>query len=221
MNIYGDTGNIIILENRLRWRGIPFKTFRINQGEKLPLDADIVVGGGGQDKGQQAVEKDLIGKSRELKAMANDGVAMLMICGMYQLFGDRFVTKNKDIIKGACILPIHTEASEERMIGNIVVSTELGNIVGYENHSGKTYLHEGCAPFGRVIKGCGNNGQDGYEGARMNNIFASYMHGPILSKNPVLADELLSIALKSKGKKLEPLDDYLEVKAAKIASLRT
>lgn len=221
MNIYGDTGNIIILENRLRWRGIHFKTFQINQGEKLPLDADIIIGGGGQDKGQQAVEKDLINKSRELKAMANDGVAMLMICGMYQLFGDSFITKNKDVIKGACILPIHTEASEERMIGNIVVSTEFGDMVGYENHSGKTYLHEGCVPLGKIVKGSGNNGKDGYEGTRMNNIFASYMHGPILSKNPVFADALLSIALKNKGKSLELLDDSLEINAAKIASMRS
>lgn len=220
MNIYGDTGNRIILENRLAWRGLPFKTYTVNQGDKLPNDVDIIIGGGGQDKGQQAVEKDLISKSKELKSMVDNGVVMLMICGMYQLFGDSFITKDKDVIKGASILPIHTEASEERMIGNIVIETEFGKLVGYENHSGKTYLHDGCVPLGKIVKGFGNNGLDNFEGARLNNIFASYMHGPILSKNPVLADEILSIALKNRGKDLSLLDDSLEKIASKLASER-
>lgn len=220
MNIYGDTGNRIILENRLKWRGIATKISLVNQGDKLPLDADIIIGGGGQDKGQQAVEKDLKNKSVTLKQMSQDGVAMLMICGMYQLFGDCFITKNKEQIKGISILPIHTEASEERMIGNIVVSTAFGDIVGYENHSGKTYLHEGCLPLGKVIRGHGNNGEDKTEGARLNNVFASYLHGPILSKNPLLADELLKCALNNRGINLQILDDSLENKAFEIASKR-
>lgn len=220
MNIYGDTGNKIILENRMAWRGIPYKTFNINQGDKIPKNVDIIVGGGGQDKGQQAIEKDLLSKSKELKSMANNGVVMLMICGMYQLFGDSFITKNKQVIKGASILPIHTEAGEKRMIGNILIDTGYGKLVGYENHSGKTYLHNGCAPLGKVIKGYGNNGDDKFEGARLNNIFASYMHGPILSKNTVLADEILRLALLNRGKELTPLDDSIELKAAKIASER-
>lgn len=220
MNIYGDTGNRIILENRLTWRGIPYKTYSVNQGDKLPTNPDIIMGGGGQDKGQQAVEKDLLSKSKELKSMANGGVAMLMICGMYQLFGDSFITKDRKVINGASILPIHTEASEERMIGNIVIDTKYGSLVGYENHSGKTYLHDGCVPLGKVIKGFGNNGQDKFEGARLNNIFGSYMHGPVLSKNPVLADEILSTALRNRGKNLTSLDDSLEITAAKLASER-
>lgn len=220
MNIYGDTGNRIILENRLAWRNIPFKTHVVNQGESIPLDADIIIGGGGQDKGQQEVEQDLIRKSSTLKSMAEDGVVMLMICGMYQLFGDRFITKNKEIIKGIGILPVHTEASEERMIGNIVVSTDFGEIIGYENHSGKTYLHSGCTPLGKVVKGHGNNGEDKLEGARKNNVFASYLHGPILSKNPVFADLLISLALDNGDALLTPLDDSIENIAAKIASQR-
>lgn len=152
--------------------------------------------------------------------MADDGVVMLMICGMYQLFGDSFITKDKAVIKGIGILPVHTEASEKRMIGNIVIDTDYGKVVGYENHSGKTWIHEGGLPFGRVIRGYGNNGEDKYEGARMNNIFASYLHGPILSKNTKLADGLLDKALINRGISLKQLDDSLEEKATEIASGR-
>lgn len=220
MNIYGDTGNRIILENRLKWRGISVRSSLVNQGDKLPTDADIIIGGGGQDKGQQAVEVDLLRKSTDLKKMSQNGVTMLMICGMYQLFGDCFITKDKKQIKGIGILPLHTEASEQRMIGNIVVSTEFGDIVGYENHSGKTYLHEGCSPLGKIVRGYGNNGEDKTEGARLNNVFASYLHGPILSKNPVFADELLKCALNNRGITLQNLDDSLENRAAEIATKR-
>lgn len=220
MNIYGDTGNRIILENRLKWRGINVKTTLVNQGEKIPADADIILGGGGQDKGQQQVEADLKKKSSTIKSMSNNGVVMLMICGMYQLLGEVFITKDKHRIDGIGVLPIHTEASDDRMIGNIALDTDFGVVVGYENHSGKTWLHEGCAPFGRVKKGFGNNGSDKLEGVRLNNIFASYLHGPILSKNPILADGLLMIALRGKGVELQQLDDSLEQEAARKALLR-
>ena len=220
MNIYGDTGNRIILENRLKWRNVPVKITLVNQGDSLPRGVDIIIGGGGQDKGQKAVESDLLKRAVTLKSMSEDGVVMLMVCGMYQLFGDTFITKEGAVIKGAGILPLHTEASGERMIGNIAIDTEFGSVVGYENHSGKTWLHEGCLPFGRVVKGHGNNGTDGLEGARLNNIFASYVHGPILSKNPKLADGLLGLALKNRGIALEDIGDSLEIEAARIALLR-
>lgn len=220
MNIYGDTGNVIVLENRLKWRGIAVKTTLVNQGDKLPSDADIIIGGGGQDKGQQQVEADLKKKSEALKSMSSDGVVMLMICGMYQLFGEVFITKDKQCIEGIGVLPVHTEASGDRMIGNVAIDTDFGVVVGYENHSGKTWLHDGCTPFGRVKKGFGNNGADKLEGARLNNIFASYLHGPILSKNPVLADGLIKIALEGRGIGLAALDDSLELEAARKALLR-
>lgn len=220
MNIYGDTGNRIVLENRLRWRGIDFKTTLVNQGDSMPYDADIIIGGGGQDKGQLAVEKDLLSKSKTLHSMSSDGVVMLMICGMYQLFGDAFITKDKSMIKGIGILPMHTEAGEERMIGNITVETEFGKVIGYENHSGKSWLHEGCLQLGKVVKGYGNNGEDRSEGARVNNIFGSYLHGPILSKNPILADGLLGLALSKRGIEMTGLDDSLENEAKRIALLR-
>lgn len=221
MNIYGDTGNRIVLEQRLNWRGIPYEISRVGTGDALPKDADIIIGGGGQDAGQQVVEADLLSKSVELQAMANDGVVMLMICGMYQLFGQAFITSDNLTIKGAGILPVFTQAGEERLIGNIIVSTQWGDIVGYENHSGKTYLESGCIPFGRVKKGAGNNGEDRTEGARYHNVFASYMHGPILSKNPNFADLLLSTAMERSGQQaLGPLDDELEHMAARLAAKR-
>ena len=152
--------------------------------------------------------------------MGADGVVMLMICGMYQLFGEVFITKGKQKIEGIGVLPMHTEASDQRMIGNIALDTEFGVVVGYENHSGKTWLHEGCTSFGRVKKGFGNNGSDKLEGARLNNIFASYLHGPILSKNPLLADGLLKLALGNNGTQLSALDDSLEQIAATKALQR-
>lgn len=220
MNIYGDTGNLLVLEKRLQWRGIAIKKTLVNQGEKIPLDADIIIGGGGQDKGQIEVEKDLKYKSKSLIDMRDAGVVMLMICGMYQLFGDAFITKDKTKVKGIGLIPMHTEAGDERLIGNINIETEFGLVVGYENHSGKTWLHEGSAPFGRVIKGYGNNGKDKTEGARINNVFASYLHGPILSKNTSLADGLLELALANRGIKLSDLDNSIEKKASDLASLR-
>lgn len=220
MNIYGDTGNVKVLINRLGWRGIAVNLTKVNQGDTIPTDADIIIGGGGQDLGQRKVESDLQNKSKTLKSMADNGVVMLMICGMYQLFGDSFITKDGAVINGIGILPIHTEAGEKRMIGNVVIDTDFGKIVGYENHSGKTWVHEGGLPFGRVVRGYGNNGEDKYEGARMNNIFASYLHGPILSKNTKLADELLKRAIINRGISLTQLDDKLEEQAAKIASSR-
>jgi len=217
MNIYGDSGNVIVLANRLKWRDIPFKIVKVNQGDAIPPGTDIIIGGGGQDIGQRRVEADLQKKSTTLKSMSDDGVVMLMICGLYQLFGDSFITKDKVTIKGIGILPVHTEASDSRMIGNIAIETEFGRVVGYENHSGKTWLHEGANPFGKVTKGFGNNGEDHYEGARVNNIYASYLHGPILSKNPKLADGLIGLALKNRGISLAKLDDSLEEKAAEMA----
>jgi lipid II isoglutaminyl synthase (glutamine-hydrolysing) len=220
MNIYGDTGNRIVLVNRLKWRDLPVKVSLVETGEELPADADLILGGGGQDAGQEKVEKDLLSKAAQLKAMAEDGVVMLMICGMYQLLGEAFITKDKVTIKGAGILPIITKAGEDRLIGNIVINSDYGQLVGYENHSGLTDLKEGAKPLGKVISGAGNNGRDKTEGIRFYNIFGSYMHGPILSKNPQLADALLSLAAERKGYKLEALDDSLELKAAELAAKR-
>ncbi|MEK7471667.1 MAG: glutamine amidotransferase [Patescibacteria group bacterium] len=218
MNIYGDTGNRLVLEKRLEWRGIPYEVVLVGIGDSLPHDASIIIGGGGQDAGQGLVESDLKNKAVTLKNMAEDGVVMLMICGMYQLLGDAFITSADVTIKGAGVLPMFTQAGDKRFIGNTIVKTPFGELVGYENHSGRTYLEDGCLPLGIVKKGAGNNGEDKTEGARLHNVFGSYMHGPMLSKNPHFADELLKLAL---GKDtLEPLNDNLETMAHNLAAKR-
>ena len=136
-------------------------------------------GGGGQDSGQTIIKNDLLKRADELKQLATSGVPMLMICGMYQLFGRFFRTLKGEEIIGANILPIETIAGNERMIGNIVIkSHEFGEIVGYENHSGQTFLDKETTPLGNVIKGAGNNMSDPYEGVRYHNIIATYLHGP-------------------------------------------
>lgn len=222
MNIYGDTGNVHTLAYRLRMRGFTPRIVKCEVGEQLPKEVDIIVAGGGQDSGQLVVEKDLQHRQKELKAMANDGVVMLTICGTYQLFGHRFVTADQKVIQGISIFDLETQGSEERLIGNIVIKSAYGELVGFENHSGKTFLAGTQQSLGRVLKGAGNNGQDGEEGAVHKNAFGTYIHGPILPKNPVFADELLKRALARKYGVVElaPLLDREELAAAKIAKSR-
>jgi len=219
MNIYGDTGNREVLEYRLNSRGIEYKTTIVNVGDDLPMDADIIIGGGGQDSGQFLVQEDLLKKKDQLHSMAIDGVVMLMVCGMYQLFGDKFITSKKEEIKGIDILPITTRAGKKRLIGNVVAKNTYSTIVGYENHSGLTYLKDGSTSLAEVVLGAGNNGKDKSEGCVLNNVFGTYMHGPVLSKSPELADELLRRALKRSfpAYKLEKIDDSLEIEARKVA----
>jgi lipid II isoglutaminyl synthase (glutamine-hydrolysing) len=223
MNIYGDMGNQLIMAKRLEWREIPHKVSFVGVGDKVPTDANLVLGGGGQDTGQLAIEADLQTKAADLKALAEAGVPMLMVCGLYQLFGHRFVTHQGTDIKGIGLFDLETRASHDRLIGNITVETEWGRLVGYENHSGKTYLGSGVQSFGRVVRGAGNNNEDHQEGARTHNAFGTYMHGPLLSKNPEFADVLLDYALQTLGEDenvLSPLDDEFAVRAANIAATR-
>ena len=223
MNIYGDTGNRIVLEKRLQWRGIPFQSYSVGVGEALPKKVDIVIGGGGQDAAQSGIEKDLFTKKNDLKLLADSWVAMLMVCGMYQLFGNKFVTSAGLEIEGLGILDVETLAGNGRLVGNIVVEVpDLGTVVGYENHSGRTYLGNDVQPFARVISGSGNDDAAELEGARYKNVIGTYMHGPILSKNPHLADMLITLALQSTNRHttLEPLDDTLENTTRELASQR-
>ncbi len=224
MNIYGDTGNRRVLQKRLEWRGRVVETTLIGIGDTLPKDVDIIIGGGGQDAGQEVVQNDLEEKAADLHKLADNGVVMLMVCGLYQLFGRRFITNEKKEIKGIGVLPLETIAGPARLIGNTLYTTEWGEIVGYENHSGLTYLDNADQALGRVIKGAGNNGQDGNEGCIVNNVFGTYSHGPVLSKNPHLADELIRRALVRKYGEdtvMPVLDDSLEQQAAKLAKLRS
>lgn len=224
MNIYGDNGNALALKRRIEWRGLDAEIVGVEVGEELPSDVDMIVSGGGQDAGQARVEVDLQTKASQLRAMADDGVAMLLICGTYQLFGHRFVTSNSETIKGIGILDVETMAGQERLIGNITTKSQFGTLVGYENHSGLTYLGSSAKPLGEVMSGAGNNGVDKTEGATYQNVFGTYLHGPILPKNPEFADELIYRALDRKYgsvEDLEPLDDEIELIAKRVASQRS
>ena len=222
MSLYGDWGNTLTLKKRLEWRGFTVEIIDHNPGDKTNFsDIDLFTGGGGQDSGQTIIQNDLLKRSDELKQLATSGVPMLMICGMYQLFGRFFRTLKGEEIIGANILPIETIAGNERMIGNIVIkSHEFGEIVGYENHSGQTFLDKETTPLGDVIKGAGNNMSDPYEGVRYHNIIATYLHGPILPKNPQIADFLINEALKRRGidiNQVKKIDDNFARQARDIS----
>lgn len=237
MNIYGDTGNIIALKKRAEWRGIEVEVKNISVGDKLkPGEVDIFFFGGGQDQNQIEVAKDLEKHAQVIKEEIERGVPLLSICGGYQLLGEYYQPFDGPKLPGVGIFPAYTEASHERMIGNIVIKptdtpihrytvnniviASLPNplIVGFENHSGKTYLRKGAQSFGKIITGYGNNGQDKMEGCQYKNAIGCYMHGSLLPKNPELADWLIQKALEVKYNKeieLQPLDDDLENQAHK------
>lgn len=219
LNLYGDRGNVICMEKRLQWRGIDVVTTPLPIGEPLKAsDYDLLFIGGGQDFEQEVLLADLAsGKTQELKAAVEDGVTVLAICGGYQMLGSYYQTWDGVRCDFTGILDLYTEGAKERMIGNYMFTCEeLGvNVVGFENHSGKTYLGSSVKPMGRVLAGYGNNGQDGTEGARYKNVFATYSHGCLLPKNPVLADYILKTALERKygAAELEPLEDRFETQA--------
>ncbi len=212
MNIYGDTGNTLVLRRRAEWRGIDVDVRHVGINEPIPTDVDIVLGGGGQDAGQGSIQHDLQSKAPQIHKLAQSGVVMLMICGMYQLFGRTFITNEGKVIAGIGVLPLETRAGQVRMIGNTKYQMPFGEVVGYENHSGVTTLDTPADALGNVLLGDGNNNIDGTEGCRVLNVFGTYSHGPVLAKNPAFADELLRLALERKyGKaKLAPLDDTVE-----------
>lgn len=223
MNIYGDRGNIIALLKRLEWRGIKAEVVEVEPGIEYDFrKADIVFGGGGQDRGQLVIADDLAKRASNLQLAAKEGVVMLSICGTYQLFGRGFKTKAGKMIPGIGLFKAGTVASEQRMIGNLVAESAWGELVGFENHSGQTTLEASQEPLGRVLKGYGNNSRDRQEGAMTNNVFGTYLHGPLLPKNPLFADELIKRAMRRRfgQASLKPLDDELELKAAEVAKTR-
>ncbi len=205
MNIYGDWGNVLTLKQRANWHGYTTDIIDYNVGDVFPRDVDIIVGGGGQDSGQTVITNDLLSLSPLLHTLAGQGTPMLVICGMYQLFGKFFKTREGVMLNGIGILDVETHGGEQRLIGNVVVeSKEFGTIVGYENHSGQTFLASGMTPLGSLQRGAGNNGHDTTEGARYKNIVASYLHGSLLPKNPRLADWLIEKAAINKYGEFEP-----------------
>jgi lipid II isoglutaminyl synthase (glutamine-hydrolysing) len=223
LNIYGDHGNISTLVKRLEWRGYQVKLHQSGLGQVAPIaDADIIFGGGGQDRGQIAVGADLQRHAVALKKAVMAGTPMLVICGTYQLFGRGFTTLEGQTIPGIGLFRASTIGSVDRMIGNAIVQTHLGRLVGFENHSGRTILESGQDALGRVEQGFGNDGRSGWEGAISHNLIGTYLHGPVLPKNPHLADHLILIALKRKFgvTELALLDDALERRAARDAAAR-
>ncbi len=196
MNIYGDWGNVLTLKRRLEWYGYSPIVADYNPGDVFPEDVDIVVGGGGQDSGQITIQDDLLAIAPALHRLADDGVPMLVVCGLYQLFGKSFTTARGNVIEGIRLFNIETIAGSQRLIGNITTkSVDFGEIIGYENHSGLTQLGDDVSPLGIVVRGAGNNGQDQTEGARYRNVIGTYMHGSVLPKNPRLADFLIEQAV--------------------------
>lgn len=197
MNIYGDSGNILTLKKRLEWRGIEAKIVDYNLGDnfdELATDADIIVGGGGQDSGQAKIHTDLRQIGPKLKTLADEGKPMLVICGLYQLFGHSFVTSEGKMMGGIGIFDMTTIARQTRLTGNVVATSPyFGQILGYENHSGQTKLGD-STPLATIIRGAGNNEQDDTEGARYKNVIGSYLHGSLLPKNPKIADFLIKTA---------------------------
>lgn len=219
MNIYGDIGNIITLQKRAQWRGIEVKIrvksleSRIKKGE-----CDLFFFGGGQDQTQTIVSRDLVtsGKGKIIKKEIERGVPLLSVCGGYQLLSKYYKPHQGPKLQGIGLFKAYTDASNDRMIGNIVIDSMFGKLVGFENHSGKTFLKKGALLFGMVLKGFGNNGKDRTEGCLYKNAIGCYMHGSLLPKNPKLADWLLKKALEVKYKKeveLKPLDDEFENQA--------
>jgi lipid II isoglutaminyl synthase (glutamine-hydrolysing) len=233
MNIYGDRGNVITLAERCRWRGIDLEVLPVRPGADVEwAGVDLAFFGGGQDSGQALIAEDFVERQgRPLKAAIEDGMALLAICGGYQLLGHYFLTHTGEKLPGVGALDVHTVGGEKRLIGNIVVEADLSadertearagrlppvRLVGFENHSGRTYLGAGVRPLGRVLAGYGNNGEDGTEGAVYRNAIGCYMHGSLLPKNPQLADHLIGVALRRRygpGAELPPLDDTLELAA--------
>lgn len=195
MNTYGDRGNVITLMRRSQWHGYEPVIHYHHPGKPFPKQAQLLFGGGGQDSAQLETRDDLLKIGDQLRSLAEAGVPMLMICGMYQLFGHRFITHDNQEIKGISIFDLETRATKRRLIGNVAVQTnDFGILYGFENHSGQTYLAPNQPPLGTVIRGYGNNQRDKHEGARRQNVVGSYLHGPVLPLNPQFADWLILTA---------------------------
>ena len=185
MNTYGDRGNIITLMRRAEWHGYEPVLHHHHPGKPFPQKADLIFGGGGQDSAQSNIQNDVLVIGDNLRQLADNDVPMLMICGMYQLFGHKFITHDKQEIKGIGILNLETYATKKRLIGNLAVKTrDFGILYGFENHSGQTFLSKNQPALGKVIRGHGNNAHDKHEGAIKNNIIGCYLHGPAFTHEP-------------------------------------
>jgi CobQ-like glutamine amidotransferase family enzyme len=229
LNIYADRGNMAVLSQRAAWRGIGFVVDPVGMGEKIrPGVHDLFYIGGGQDREQALVARDLAAKGEALKDAVGAGAALLAVCGGYQLLGRFYRGRDGAELPGVGLFPHHTVAGERRMIGDVLLECELRpaerrTLAGFENHAGRTYLEEGAEPLGRVVAGFGNDGESGHEGCRAGLALGTYLHGPLLPRNAWLADWLLSAALLRKTGdwlELEALPDHLEAQAHTVSANR-
>ena len=230
LNIYADRGNIAVLARRAALRGHELEVMSISVGDEVRPDRhDLLYIGGGQDREQALIAPDLAAKGPAIEAAVVGGAALLAVCGGYQLLGRGYLGRHGDSMPGIGLFPHETVAGEKRMIGDVLLECELEpgeprTIAGFENHAGRTRLDPGAVPLGRVVAGFGNDGESGYEGVRVGRALGTYLHGPLLPRNPWLADWLLSQALAhSTGgdpPELEPLPDRLEAEAHRVSAQR-
>jgi lipid II isoglutaminyl synthase (glutamine-hydrolysing) len=229
LNIYADRGNMAVLAQRAAWRGIGFEVEAIGMGDEVPPGKhDLYYIGGGQDREQGLVARDLVDKGESLREEVADGAALLAVCGGYQLLGRFYRGRDGEELPGIGFFPHETHAGERRMIGDVLLECELRpderrTLAGFENHAGRTYLDAGAEPLGRVVAGFGNDGESGYEGCRVGLALGTYLHGPLLPRNPWLADWLLSAALLRKTGEwleLDTLPDALEAEAHAVSAAR-
>jgi lipid II isoglutaminyl synthase (glutamine-hydrolysing) len=230
LNIYADRGNIAVFAQRAAWRAHELVVDAIGMGDAIEPGAhDLYYVGGGQDREQLLVARDLAAKAAPLREALDAGAALLAVCGGYQLLGRSYRGFHGEDMPGAGVLPLETVAGERRMIGDVLLECELEpgrqrTLAGFENHAGRTRLDPGAEPLGRVVAGFGNDGESGYEGCRLGRAIGTYLHGPLLPRNPWLADWLLAQALAHRGggepPELEPLADELEAEAHAVSAGR-
>jgi CobQ-like glutamine amidotransferase family enzyme len=229
MSVYGDRGNVLTLSRRAEWRGIALEVRELSLGDELDArDVDLIFFGGGQDREQAVVSPDFLQqKGAAVVQAVEDGAALLSVCGGYQLLGTSYTTVDRQELPGAGLFQVRSVPGPRRHIGNVLIETELDGqqrtLVGFENHSGRTYLAHGMQPLGRTVVGAGNNGEDGTEGSVYRGAIGCYLHGSLLPKNPWLADRLLRDALahrEGEPVSLAPLDDQLEESAHRTVAER-
>jgi lipid II isoglutaminyl synthase (glutamine-hydrolysing) len=229
LNIYADRGNIAVLARRASLRGHELEVRAVGLGEPIEAAYDLLYVGGGQDREQGLIAPDLAAKGDSIRASIDDGAALLAVCGGYQLLGRGYRGRDGSFMPGAALFPHETVAGQRRMIGDVLLECELETgerrlLAGFENHAGRTQLDAGAVPLGRVVAGFGNDGESGHEGCRVGRALGTYLHGPLLPRNPWLADWLLAQALAhAEGgdpRELEPLDDELEAEAHAVSARR-
>jgi CobQ-like glutamine amidotransferase family enzyme len=228
LNIYADRGNIAVLSRRAALRGHELEVTSIDPGDEVDPDRhDLLYVGGGQDREQALIAPDIAAKGPALREAVAGGAAVLAVCGGYQLLGRFYRDRYGSELPGAGVLPLHTVAGDRRMIGDVLLECELEpgrreTVAGFENHAGRTLLDDGAQPLGRVVAGFGNDGSSGFEGCRVGRAIGTYLHGPLLPRNPWFADHLLAQALAHAGAETElsPLEDELEHEAHAISAAR-